>query len=337
MIPLTLVAGFLGAGKTTLLTRMIEQRATAPNPRRRLAVVVNEFAGIGLDAVRLPEGDYDKWELNRGSIFCVCLRTDFIALLERIVREVKPDEIWVEATGIADVAEVHKMLAVPTLRAELHLRAVVCVVDPRTILKVLTTLRAARTQVECADVILLNKADTADDTTLAAIERELRAINAQAPIMRCVQGRVDVQIRWQEECGSQCSWRLPHDSGESRPGERSGCPTTAPTFSALPRHDTEATEGHPPQQVMSASIAESWTIPRAALEAWCKAQGERLWRAKGRVRTPEGFYWLEAVMGATTWTPSTAAMPLPADTTLAFVGPDLKAEEVQASIAKLAQ
>ncbi|MCX6921728.1 MAG: CobW family GTP-binding protein [Verrucomicrobia bacterium] len=295
------MAGFLGAGKTTLLTRMIEQRAAGSAPRPRLAVVVNEFAGIGLDAVRLPEGDYDKWELSRGSIFCVCLRTDFIALLERIVREVKPDEIWVEATGIADVAEVHKMLSVPSLRAALHLRTVVCVVDPRTILKVLVTLRAARTQVECADLILLNKTDTADEKALTAIERELRAINSAAPILRCVQGRVNLAC-------------LPH---------------------ALPRHDEGATVGHPPQQVMSVSIAESWIIPQAALDAWCASRGERIWRAKGRVRTPEGFFWLEAVMGATTWTPSTSALPLPADTTLAFVGPDLNAEEVRASIAAL--
>ena len=93
--------------------------------------------------------------------------------------------------------------------------------------------------------------------------------------------------------------------------------------------------GHLPQPVMSVSIAESWTISRATLDAWCVAQGERLWRAKGRVRTPEGFYWLEVVMGVTTWTPSSAAMPLPADTTLAFVGPDLDSDRVRASIAAL--
>ena len=300
-IPLTLVAGFLGAGKTTLLTRMIERRAAASGPRPRLAVVVNEFAGVGLDAVRLPEGDYDKWELSRGSIFCFCLRSDFITLLERIVCEVKPDEIWVEATGIADVAEVHKMLSVPSLRTALHLRTVVCVVDPRTILKVLVTLRAARTQVESAGLILLNKTDTADEQALTAIERELRAINSAAPIMRCVQGHVNLAC-------------LPH----------------APL-----RQDEGATMGHPPQQVMSVSIAEAWIIPRAAFDAWCVSQGERIWRAKGRVRTPAGFFWLEAVMGATTWTPSAAALPLPADTTLAFVGPDLNAEEIRSSIAAL--
>ena len=112
-------------------------------------------------------------------------------------------------------------------------------------------------------------------------------------------------------------------------------PAGSPFFDAPLRQDEGATMGHPPQQVMSVSIAEAWIIPRAAFDAWCVSQGERIWRAKGRVRTPAGFFWLEAVMGATTWTPSAAALPLPADTTLAFVGPDLNAEEIRSSIAAL--
>ena len=83
MIPLTLITGFLGAGKTTFLRHLLAYRVKAvpgaPYAPRRLGVIVNEFAELGLDGVQLPEGDYRKWELNRGSIFCICMRTDFIA------------------------------------------------------------------------------------------------------------------------------------------------------------------------------------------------------------------------------------------------------------------
>jgi len=121
MLPLTLISGFLGAGKTTFLSNLIKSRKPTDG---KLAVVVNEFASLGLDGARLPDGDYEKWELNKGSIFCICLRTDFIALLEKITNEIKPKEIWVEATGIADVSEIFKMMSVPSLHDKLFLKSV---------------------------------------------------------------------------------------------------------------------------------------------------------------------------------------------------------------------
>lgn len=44
-IPVTVLTGYLGAGKTTLLRRML----TAPGGRR-YAVIVNEFAELGIDS-----------------------------------------------------------------------------------------------------------------------------------------------------------------------------------------------------------------------------------------------------------------------------------------------
>ena len=43
--PVTIVTGFLGAGKTTLIRHLLQ------NPEgRRLAVLVNEFGDVGVDA-----------------------------------------------------------------------------------------------------------------------------------------------------------------------------------------------------------------------------------------------------------------------------------------------
>ncbi len=303
MIPLTLITGFLGAGKTTVLAHLLQQRAATAG-HGSLAVIINEFAELGLDAVQLPVGDHQVWELSRGSIFCICLRTDFIALLERIVREINPDEIWVEATGIADVSELFKMLGVPTLRAALYLRTNICLIDPQTILKILPTLRAAGEQVTMADALVLNKTDTADDATLEAIEARLRALNPHAPLLRCVRGKIDL--------------------------------ARIPSFD-LPRLDPRASGGHAPQPISSVSITEPWRIAPDAFAAWCHALGDKLWRAKGRLGTPAGPVWIDVTLGQMAMKACPAQLNLPAATALAFVGPGLRKDDVRDGLRRLAQ
>lgn len=300
MIPLTLVTGFLGAGKTTFLKNMLVHRATQQEKtgiHSTLAVVVNEFAEYGLDGVQLPHGDYDIWELNKGSIFCICLRTDFISLIAQIAKEINPDEIWVEATGIADVTEVFKMLSVPEIRDSVYLRTNVCIVDPGTILKILTTLRAAEEQVRHADVLILNKCDTADAATLKKVEEKLREIANDTPVIKAEQAHVDME--------------------------------SLPVFS-LPRLNTEPFSGHPPQPVSSVLITENRVIDLDEFKNKIQQCGDTLWRVKGRLHTPNGYVWVEGTLAHLSFLPCDDSMQLPAPTTFACVGPGLeKADIVQ--------
>ncbi|MDD3927836.1 MAG: GTP-binding protein, partial [bacterium] len=145
-----LLTGYLGAGKTTLLNRMI-----AAYGHLRLAVLVNEFGSIGVDGARLGHGDYELIELNRGSLFCICVRTDFIEAVRRIGLEIKPDLLLIEATGIADTTEMERMMALPQVAECMRIRSVVCLVDPLTFGKVSTFLKAPATQVEKADLVVI--------------------------------------------------------------------------------------------------------------------------------------------------------------------------------------
>lgn len=299
MIPVTLFTGFLGAGKTTTLKHCLRVREERGEVGR-LAVIINEFASIGLDAMQLPEGQYEVFELNRGSIFCVCLRTDFIALMTRVVEEVRADEIWVEATGVANVEDVLKMLSVPTLQGRVYLRTILTLVDPHTIGKVLATLRAAQQQVTCADALIVNKTDTCDETHLARVEEELRRYNAHAPILRVSHGAIDLDM--------------------------------VPSFD-LPRLDSRPFEGHPPQPITSVSVCEDWTLDPERVREWIQTQGETIWRAKGRLKTPAEMQWLEATLHEISFRPWREERALPAATALAFVGPNLERDVVYAALA----
>ncbi len=298
MIPLTLLTGFLGAGKTTMLAHLLRARM-ARGGTDKLAVVVNEFAELGLDAVQVPRGAHALFELNRGSIFCICLRTDFIALLERIVRELNPDEIWVEATGIADVEEVFKMISVPALRTAVYLRTNICLVDPHSIHKILVTLRAAAQQVARADALVINKTDTCDAAALAETARVLRMHNAHAPVLRAQFGAVDLR--------------------------------EIPSFD-VPRLDPRPFGGHPPQPVASVTVCEDWTLDAAKLASWLRREQGSIWRAKGRMRAPDGMHWVDATLHDVVVKPC-GELELPAPTALAFVGPELSRERIRADVA----
>lgn len=282
-----------------MLAHLVRERQ-ARGDTRPLVIIVNEFASLGLDAVQIPRGEHTVYELNRGSIFCICLRTDFIALCERVVSELKPDELWVEATGIADVAELFKMVSVPSLRRALYVRTNICLIDPHTILKILVTLQAAAQQVACADALVVNKTDTCSEEQLADVERALRAHNTHAPILRASYGAVDMRA--------------------------------IPSFD-VPRLDTRPSEGHQPQPVTSVSICEDWTLEPARVQAWLETQGDAIWRAKGRLKTPCGMQWLDATLHDVQLSPCPDERELPAPTALAFVGPALSRETVHAALA----
>ena len=87
-----LITGFLGAGKTTFLNRIIN---SFPK-HKKLTLLVNEFGEIGIDGTLVEGEDIDMMEISKGSIFCVCVKTDFIKGLYELNTSVKPDVLLVE-------------------------------------------------------------------------------------------------------------------------------------------------------------------------------------------------------------------------------------------------
>ena len=64
-IPVTVLSGYLGAGKTTILNRVL---AGTDGPR--LAVLVNDFGSINIDAALVRQRGRDVMELSNGCVCC---------------------------------------------------------------------------------------------------------------------------------------------------------------------------------------------------------------------------------------------------------------------------
>jgi len=187
-IPTILLTGFLGAGKTTLLNRLIEHYQSC-----RTVLLINEFGKIGIDGELLIAGNYEKIELNKGSLFCICIRTDFIYEVEKIAREIKPDLLIIEATGLADTSEMEKMLALPNLIDKIKLELCICLVDCQNFIKIKDNLKAPGSQIRSADLVLVNKCDLVSAERVEQTIQAVREFSAQVPIFRSTFGEFPLE------------------------------------------------------------------------------------------------------------------------------------------------
>src|SRR5680860_262158 len=99
-IPVTVLAGSLGSGKTTLLKRLLTSPALIgtglATPGSRLAILVNDFGAINLDAELIRFATDDVIELTNGCI-CCAITDNFVQSLDAIgARDQPPDRVVVE-------------------------------------------------------------------------------------------------------------------------------------------------------------------------------------------------------------------------------------------------
>ena len=212
--PVTVLSGFLGSGKTTLLNDLLANRGG-----RRIAVIVNDFSEINIDAAliagegHLTRGEDRFVELTNGCICCT-LREDLVESVGTLARSGKFDHIVIESTGIsepmpvaatfewrwedgtrlADVAPIDTMVTLvdaaqflpqigqKKLLTEADLQATAD--DERTIADLLVD------QVEFADVIYVTKADLVSEERYRATVALLRRMNPRARIEKLLHGRI---------------------------------------------------------------------------------------------------------------------------------------------------
>lgn len=261
MLPLALITGFLGSGKTTFLRRL-----SAAHRGRRLAFVVNDFAAVDVDAQALADLDGEIVSLPGGSIFCRCLATTFTKSLQRLAALEPPVEgVVVEASGMADPRAVADLLRETRLDRQFTLACVIALADPATFHKLLATLPAVRSQVETADVVLLNKTDLHDESAILRTEAALRSVRADVPILRCTRAEADVALFQ----GSSHALRV----------HAPLTPCRDPSFlSATVRFNPAA------------------RLDPAAVLATLNRHADVLWRAKGHIPTAHGLAELQWTM-----------------------------------------
>jgi cobalamin biosynthesis protein CobW len=195
-IPATVITGFLGAGKTTIIRNMLTNAGG-----KKIALIINEFGDLGVDGDVLKGcgaencTEDDIIELTNGCICCT-VADDFIPTMQKLLeRDVKPDHIVIETSGLALPQPLVAAFNWPDIRTRVTVDGVVTVVDSAAVAAgrfaddhdKVDALREAdgsldhespieelfEDQLTCADLIVLNKTDLLDEAGIAAVRAEV--------------------------------------------------------------------------------------------------------------------------------------------------------------------
>jgi G3E family GTPase len=177
--PVYLITGFLGSGKTTLIKEILGSYV----PEKRIAVIQNEFAPHNFDGNEIRNStnrDFDLLEINNGSVFCVCLLSNFIQSFIRFLDEYTPDIVFFEASGLSDPVSIGEMFNSDMVQEKAYLAGSVCIVDASNFLKLEQLQQRMVHQLQVANHVILNKTDLVDD--FQKVSEKIKALNPQARI-----------------------------------------------------------------------------------------------------------------------------------------------------------
>jgi G3E family GTPase len=123
-IPVTILTGFLGAGKTTLLNRILKAEHGL-----RVAVLVNDFGAVNIDAELIVGVEGETISLANGCICCT-IRNDLLAaVLDLLQRQPPPEYILIETSGVSDPYAVAQSFLLPALSPYVRVDSIITVVD----------------------------------------------------------------------------------------------------------------------------------------------------------------------------------------------------------------
>ena len=188
-LPAAIVGGYLGAGKTTLVNHLLRHAGG-----RRIAVLVNDFGELNIDADLIEGAEGEVLSLAGGCV-CCSFGSDLVGTLAQVIaRQPPPDVLLIETSGVGLPAAVARTVR---LVRGLEVTGIVTVADAQT-LRAQATDRyvgdTVRQQLAEADLLVLNKTDAVAPEALQGLRDWLPQHAAGARIVETAWGAVMPEV-----------------------------------------------------------------------------------------------------------------------------------------------
>ncbi len=307
-----ILTGFLGAGKTTLLKRMLSWETDLSGT----VVIVNEFGDVGIDGSLLENLGSDMVELTSGCV-CCSLKMDLNITLKRILKELNPSRIFIEATGVADPLAIMEIFQDPELHQHMEANRIITILD--------ADFWEARecfgslffSQLREGDLIILNKIDTVDHNIIPLILKEIHETFPNSQVIPTIQCRVDPESLWtvgrRKDIGlkpDRFFQVVTTDAGHDR--LRDHCDSTDPGSAGTIREAVAEEKSH----YVAFSFSNSAPLDENCFKRFAEKLPWELFRMKGPVRFRDRTVLVNYVGGKCGWEEWSGAEK----TRLAFVG-----------------
>lgn len=188
-VPVTILTGFLGAGKTTLLNRIL-----TGNHGLRVAVLVNDFGSINVDADLVVGVEDDVMSLANGCV-CCSIRDDLIETVEAVLqRPERPEYILLEASGVSDPSSIAMTFTDQRFRDTIRLDSIMCLVDAEQVFAAPEQMELKLRQIAFSDMVILNKVDLVERETVQKVHDWLKSRFRRYRLVEAVDANVPLDI-----------------------------------------------------------------------------------------------------------------------------------------------
>ena len=177
-----ILGGFLGSGKTSVLlqlARYLVDKERESSAEFKVAIIENEVGDVGIDDKVLVSEGFSVSNLFAGCACCT-LSGELVYSIRNIGKELNPEWLIIEATGIAHPGSMKQTI----LKGLGRPSYIVTIVDAKRWKRLARAMEMmVAGQLEDSSKVLLNKADLVDNEEMEQVKESVHGYNRSVEII----------------------------------------------------------------------------------------------------------------------------------------------------------